>query len=67
MDADDRPYLDALANSFAKEDGYRFPGLLRRIAASNAFYAVSPPETDDAIELASTDDSEARNTQQESK
>jgi hypothetical protein len=32
-----------LKQSFA-DDGYRLPNLLHRLATSDAFYAVSPPE-----------------------
>ena len=40
--ADDKAYVDYLQKTFA-DDGYKFPALLRRIALSDAFYAVTPP------------------------
>jgi hypothetical protein len=40
---DEKDWIAYLESSFAK-DGYRFPELLRRIATSDAFYAVSPGE-----------------------
>jgi hypothetical protein len=40
---DEKDWIAYLEHSFAK-DGYRFPELLRRIATSDAFYAVSPGE-----------------------
>ena len=40
--ADDKEYVQYLQKAFA-EDGYKFPALLRRVAMSDAFYAVIPP------------------------
>ncbi len=40
--ADDKAYVDYLQKTFA-DDGYKFPALLRRIALSEAFYAITPP------------------------
>ena len=37
---DEKDWIVYLNQSFAK-DGYRFPELLRRIATSDAFYAIS--------------------------
>jgi hypothetical protein len=39
--ADDKAFIAYLQKAFA-DDGYRFPPLLRRIALSEAFYAVAP-------------------------
>lgn len=39
--ADERPYISFLEQDFAK-NGYRMPQLLRRIATSNALFAVTP-------------------------
>jgi hypothetical protein len=36
--------MKSLVKDFAG-DGYRFPDLLRRIATSEAFYRVAPPQT----------------------
>ncbi|MEE8307918.1 MAG: DUF1592 domain-containing protein [Gammaproteobacteria bacterium] len=41
--AGDRDYIAYLEREFA-EQGYRLPGLLRRIATSRAFYAVAVPK-----------------------
>jgi hypothetical protein len=41
---DEKAWMDYLNQHFAA-DGYRLPDLLRRIATSNAFYAVAPDET----------------------
>lgn len=38
-------FLDYLKATFVK-DGYRLPDLMRRIATSEALYAVSAPEED---------------------
>ena len=40
---DDAEWVKSLQAGF-KEDGYRFPDLLRRIATSPEFYRVSPPQ-----------------------
>ncbi len=40
----DREFLNFLEQGFA-DDGYSFPGLLRRIALSDALFAVSPPQS----------------------
>jgi hypothetical protein len=40
---DETEWVKSLQASF-KEDGYRFPALLRRIATSPEFYRVSPPQ-----------------------
>lgn len=39
---DDQPLLAYLQDGFAA-DGYRYPALLRRVATSDAFYAVTTP------------------------
>jgi hypothetical protein len=40
--ADERPYIDYLNQTF-KADSYRVPDLMRAIAVSHSFYAVSAP------------------------
>lgn len=39
----ERYYLDWLNEAFA-EDGYRIPALMRRIALSDNFFAITPPK-----------------------
>jgi Protein of unknown function (DUF1592)/Protein of unknown function (DUF1588)/Protein of unknown function (DUF1595)/Protein of unknown function (DUF1585)/Protein of unknown function (DUF1587) len=41
---DEHPYVDYLNQTF-KADSYRVPDLMRAIAVSRSFYAVSPPVT----------------------
>jgi Protein of unknown function (DUF1592)/Protein of unknown function (DUF1588)/Protein of unknown function (DUF1595)/Protein of unknown function (DUF1585)/Protein of unknown function (DUF1587) len=42
---DERPYVDYLNQTF-NADSYRVPDLMRAIAVSRSFYAISPPVTD---------------------
>jgi hypothetical protein len=41
---DEHPYVDYLNQTF-QADSYRVPALMRAIAVSRSFYAVSPPVT----------------------
>ncbi len=57
LGARDRDFMAYLEDQFS-EYGYRFPDLLRRIATSTAFYAVSEPTPDaDPFQAASVDPS----------
>jgi len=52
--AEDRELLEYLGQGF-EDDGYRVPALLRRIAYSDALFAISVPKTDNATVLSNVD------------
>ncbi len=47
--AAEKPFIEQLNQIFA-DNGYRLPGLMQTIAVSEAFYAASPPSTDEGEE-----------------
>ena len=50
----EKPFIDHLTRQFAA-DGHRIPALLRRIALSDAFYALAKPAGPDGVKEASND------------
>jgi hypothetical protein len=54
--ATDRDVIKYFENGFVR-DGYRIPGLLRRLATSEAFYAVSLPNAPRTVAQRHTDES----------
>ncbi len=63
LGAPDRALLNYLEDSFAT-DGYSFPALLRRIASSDALFAVSAPASRDGTVQAATEGSGDKETQE---